>query len=162
MGIIIAPLIILLCYLKYLRNKNFKIFKGISIYLICFPLITTLFWPYLWENPIINFLEVFKILGNYNWDGYILYLGKYYPAYILPWHYPLVWISITTPFFYLFLFLYGFVNYTLRIKNRLFRIEKDNNLNDFWRGDNELQDLIYFVLFLAPIFIVIVFNFSGC
>tara|TARA_Y100000590_G_scaffold470411_1_gene664660 strand:+ start:2305 stop:3930 length:1626 start_codon:yes stop_codon:yes gene_type:complete len=158
MGIIIAPLVILLCFLKYLRNKKFKVFKGITIYLICFPLITILFWPYLWENPIINFLETFKILGDYKWEGYNFYLGKYYLSSNLPWHYPLVWISITTPFFYLFLFLYGFTNYSLRIKNRLFKIEKGNKLDDFWRGDIELQDLIYFILFLVPILIVIIFN----
>ena len=56
------------------------------------------------------------------------------------------------------LFIFGFTNYTLRIKKRIFKITNYYNLNDFWRGEAELQDLIYYVLFVAPIFTVILLN----
>ena len=158
MGIIIAPIIIFFTYLKYLRNKNFEIFTGISIYLFLFPLLTILFWPYLWENPLGHFIQAFKSLSSYSFEGYNFYLGEYYESSNLPWHYIFVWIGITTPIFYLVLFIYGFANYTLRIKKRIFKIKYDNSLNDFWRGETELQDLIYYVLFITPIFIVILLD----
>ena len=158
MGIIIVPIIIFLTYLKYLRNKNFKIFTGISIYLILFPLLTILFWPYLWENPFTHFAQVFKILSSFPLGGYNFYLGDYYETSNLPWHYIFVWIGITTPVFYLVLFILGFSNYTLRLKKRISKIANNNSLNNFWRGEAELQDLIYYVLFIIPIFTVILLN----
>ena len=158
MGIIIAPVIVFLTYFKYLRNTNFKITTGISTYLILFPLLTILFWPYLWENPFTHFAQVFKILSSFPVGGYNFYLGDYYEISNLPWHYIFVWIGITTPIFYLVLFIFGFTNYTLRIKKRIFKITYDDSLNDLWRGETELQDLIYYVLFITPIFIVILLD----
>ena len=158
MGIIIVPTIIFLTYLKYLRNKNFKITTGISTYLILFPLLTILFWPYLWENPFTHFAQVFKILSSFPLGGYNFYLGDYYETSNLPWHYIFVWIGITTPVFYLMLFILGFLNYTLRLKKRISKIANKNSLNNFWRGEAELQDLIYYVLFIIPIFTVILLN----
>ena len=116
MGIIIAPIIVFFTYLKYLRNKKFKIFNGIVTYLILFPLLTILFWPYLWENPFIHFAKIFINLSSYTLVIYNLYLGDYYESTNVPWHYIFVWIGITTPIFYLVLFFIGFINYTLKIK----------------------------------------------
>ena len=148
-------------YFKYLRNTNFKITTGISTYLILFPLLTILFWPYLWENPLIHFIDNFKSLSSYisvGYNFYNFYLGNYYVSTNVPWHYIFVWISITTPIFYLALFLIGFTNYTLKFKNRLFKISNNNSVNNFWTGETELQDLIYYVLFIIPIFTVILLN----
>ena len=158
MGIIIAPVIVFLTYLKYLRNKNFKISTGIPTYLILFPLLTILFWPYLWENPLIHFIQNFISLSSYGALRYAFYLGNYYESVNLPWSYIFVWMGITIPLFYLALFFIGFTNYTLRIKNRILKITNNNSLNDFWRGEAELQDLIYYILFIAPIFLVILLN----
>ena len=158
MGIIIAPIIIFFTYLKYLKNKNFKISIGIASYLMLFPLLTVLFWPYLWENPFSHFIQVFKTLGSFPLDGYNFYLGDYYENTNVPWHYILLWIGITTPIFYLVLFIIGFSNYTLRFKNRLFKISNYNSANDLWMGEKELEDLIYYILFIVPIFLVILLN----
>ena len=158
MGIIIVPTIIFLTYLKYLINKNFKITTSISTYLILFPLLTILFWPYLWENPFTHFAQVFKILSSFPLGSYNFYLGDYYETSNLPWHYIFVWIGITTPVFYLVLFILGFSNYTLRLKKRISKIANNDSLNNFWRGEAELQDLIYYVLFIIPIFTVILLN----
>ena len=158
MGIIIVPIIIFFTYLKYLRNKNFKISTGIPTYLILFPLLTILFWPYLWENPLIHFIQNFIIFSSYGSVGYTFYLGNYYESVNLPWSYIFVWMGITIPLFYLALFFIGFTNYTLRIKNRILKITNNNSLNDFWKGEAELQDLIYYILFIAPIFLVILLN----
>ena len=158
MGIIIVPIVVFLTYLKYLRNKNFKIFTGVLTYLILFPLLTILFWPYLWESPFTHFIQVFKSLSSFSVAGYNFYLGNYYEYSNVPWHYVFVWICITTPIFYLALFILGFANYTLRIKERIFKITNENALNDFWRGESELEDLIYYLLFIVPIITVILLN----
>ena len=158
MGIIIAPIIVFFTYLKYLKNKNFKIFIGIPIYLILVPLFTILFWPFLWENPLIHFIQNFKSLSSYVSVGYNFYLGNYYESSNVPWHYIIVWIGITTPIFYLVLFAVGFSSYTLRFKKRLFKITNNNSENGLWMGEKELEDLIYYILFIVPIFIVIFLN----
>ena len=158
MGIIICPIIVFFTYLKYLKNKNFKIFIGIPIYLILLPLFTILFWPFLWENPIMHFIQNFKNLSSYTSVGYNLYLGNYHESTNVPWHYIFVWIGITTPVFYLILFAVGFLNYTLRFKKRLFEITNNNIENGLWMGNKELEDLIYCILFIIPIFIVILLN----
>ena len=40
---------------------------------------------------------------------------------------------------------------------RMFKI-KENDYNNFWKGKNELQDLIFFFSFIIPLFSVIALN----
>ena len=103
-------------------------------------------------------ITIFKSLSSYPLGGYNFYLGDYYEISNLPWHYIFVWIGITTPIFYLVLFIIGFSNYTLRLKKRFFKITNNNSVNDLWMGEKELEDLIFYILFVAPIFIVILLN----
>ena len=116
MGIILTPIVLFFTYLKYLRNKKIKILFPYLLFFILAPAITILFWPFLWENPINSFIEVFQVMSNFHWGGYNLYFGEYILGSNLPWHYVFVWIAITTPIFYLFLFLIGFFSISLRIK----------------------------------------------
>jgi len=57
-------------------------------------------WPYLWAAPLGNLQAAYASLSHYQWPGQLLYLGQELPATDLPWHYPLVWLSITTPLAY--------------------------------------------------------------
>jgi len=66
-------------------------------------------WPYLWEHPHRHLAEVFVSLGHFKWPGVVLYMGQLIKATDLPWHYPLVWISITTPLAYQLAGLVGLV-----------------------------------------------------
>ena len=158
MGIVLTPIILFFTYLKNLKIKKTKILIPYLLFLILGPIITILFWPFLWANPINNFLEVFHTMSNFHWGGYNLYFGEYILASHLPWHYTFVWIGITTPIFYLFLFLIGFFLISLRIKRRIFNIKDKSEDNDIWSGDNELQDLINYLIFAVPIFLVISLN----
>jgi hypothetical protein len=98
-------------------------------------------------------------MSNYvRWSGYNLYFGEYILASNLPWHYIPVWIFITTPIFYLLLFVYGFLNVSLRLKKRFFNINNDNKKKDLWSGDNEFNDLFHYIIFILPIFLVISMN----
>ena len=76
-------------------------------------------------------------------------MGRYVRGTDLPWHYVLVWISITTPLLYLALFLVGASN-TLR--------QIASQGTGLWKGDEELQDAVYFGLFAVPIVAVILLH----
>ena len=160
MGLILIPILLFFVYVKYIKNKDSKLLLFTIIYLAILPFTVILFWPYLWMDPWNNLIEAFNIMSSYGtrWGGYNLYFGKYILASNIPWHYSLVWIFITTPILYLILFIYGFFHISLRLKNRLFKITNESNVNDVVASDNELTDLFHYVTFILPIFLVISFN----
>jgi hypothetical protein len=57
-------------------------------------------WPFLWANPVRHLAIAYYSLSHYAWRGSVLYLGHVLPAKTIPWHYALVWMSITTPLAY--------------------------------------------------------------
>ena len=160
MGLMLIPILLFFVYVKYIKNKDSKLLLFTIIYLAILPFTVILFWPYLWMDPWNNLIEAFNIMSSYGtrWGGYNLYFGKYILASNIPWHYSLVWIFITTPILYLILFIYGFFHISLRLKNRLFKITNESNVNDVVASDNELTDLFHYVTFILPIFLVISFN----
>ncbi len=91
-------------FLFFQKTKKFIPILCFIIYLAFF---TVLFWPFLWKNPLHNFIEAFSQMSRFPWDGMVLYLGKYTLASKLPWHYLFVWIGISTPILYLLLFIAG-------------------------------------------------------
>jgi len=155
-GIMLPTIIIFFYFIKYDLNKNKFLLKNILLYLIITPLLIILFWPYLWNDPVINFVNVFKSFSAYHWDGYVYYLGKYIDAKFLPWHYIFVWMGLTIPLFYIFLFIFGFLINSLLIKKRLFKIKNTLSQDNIWKGDDELEDLIYYLLLILPVFLVII------
>jgi hypothetical protein len=78
------------------RHRRTALRHALQDLTICFAfagLLTFVFWPYLWADPIGRFSEVLQF--NSGQGAGSLYLGKMITA--LPWHYPFVWIAITTP-----------------------------------------------------------------
>ena len=86
------------------------------------------------------------------------YLGEYLFVSNPAWHYHIVWILVSTPFLYLLLFTVGFISILLRTTKRLLKIDKNDSYTDLWRGNKELQDLIFFLTFLIPLIIAIDFS----
>ena len=111
MGILLFVLFIIFFILNTLEQENYlkKNFKNFLFFSFSYPILVFLFWPYLWESPLQNFIASFNSFANYDWGGQILYLGKYVKANNLPWHYITVWILITLPLPFLFLSLVGFL-----------------------------------------------------
>ena len=100
----------------YLLQKiNIKNFIHIYIFLSIF--FVYIFWPYLWSDPINNFIAAFK--GMNNWQLIIdnLFMGKIYPSDELPIFYIPFWIFISTPLFYTLLFLFGILFFLKELKN---------------------------------------------
>jgi len=147
LGIIIFPIIMFFYLMPYFRRPKLTLPRRPAfIYLAAGTASIYLFFPYLWEDPIKRFIEVFKSLSRYNWGGENLYFGQFVAANDLPWHYIPVWITITTPIFYLILFALG----TLAIAKSLGR----NIFSSF----DKIQDLIFLGLVLGPIFMVVSLN----
>lgn len=96
--------IITIYFLIFQKKKQIIPILSFIIYLIFF---TTIFWPFLWQNPFHNFIEAFGQMSKFPWGGTVLYFGKYSYARELPWHYLLVWIGISTPILYIILFFLG-------------------------------------------------------
>ena len=159
-GLILPILVFSIYFINILRKENNekKIIKPLILFLILALFFTILFWPYLWENPIQNFLNALKALSEHNPHMYTFYLGEYFLRVHSPWHYHLVWIFLTTPFLYIILFFIGFMFITQRTIKRLLKIEKNDSYDDLWRGNKELQDLLFLLTFLIPIIVAINFG----
>jgi 4-amino-4-deoxy-L-arabinose transferase-like glycosyltransferase len=147
LGITIFPIIVFFYLtLFFNRPKPTHTIKPVLLYLATSIASIYAFFPYLWEDPINRFIEVFKSLSRYNWGGENLYFGQFIPANDLPWHYIPVWISITTPVFYLVLFCLGIYAVTKSLGRNMFS------------SFNKTQDLIFLVLAISPIFMVASLN----
>jgi hypothetical protein len=121
--------------------------QTLAVYLTVACILVLAMWPWLWSDPIGNFVQAFINMSRFFWDNEVLYMGRFVRMNDLPWHY--VWISITTPLQYLALFLVGAINTVRQIGFRG---------TGLWKGDEELQDVIFFGLFAAPIAAVILLH----
>lgn len=68
-------------------------------------LFTYIFWPYLWTNPIGNFMEVIRVMSDFPWAGHVLFDGEVIRATRLPADYlpRLLIIQLTLPTLLLFI-----------------------------------------------------------
>jgi hypothetical protein len=93
--------------------------------------LTILFWPILWQNPWGEFVNAFTKMSRYPFGRTVLYVGKYFPADNLPWHYLPVWIGITTPVIVLTGILPGIIGWIGSILNVVRFKEKSQALKSF-------------------------------
>ncbi len=107
------------------------------------------FWPWLWPDPWGRFTQGFANMARFRWDGHVFYMGASIPGTELPWHYIPVWIVISTPLIYSVFFLIGALGTVRRMIGRRLQL---------WKGDAELQDVVFLALFAGPIFAVIAFH----
>jgi hypothetical protein len=142
-------------YLKNLKNN----YKEIIYYFFLLLIFIYIFWPYLWENPLENFLNLFKSLNRDLIDVKIFYYNSYISNKTLPTSYILNWIFISSPLFYSFLFTIGYFLCFYRLCKRYISIKKYSFYHDLWRGDKEEKDFIF--LFLLTIFFVFFMFFNA-
>ena len=162
LAIFFPLLVFFLYFIKNLRDKKIKknFFKNSILFTVLLPTFIIIFWPYLWDDP---FHKFFNVIENFNYFEsriYNLYLGKFVSAEALPWHYPIIWQLVTIPLLYLILFVFGFCIILSRIIKRILKIEKNDSYKDLWRGERELQDILFFFSYIIPLFVVINFNSS--
>ena len=159
-GIIVPFIVFIFFILKSLDNINYLKKSILKLILFFFLLanFTIIFWPYLWNNPLSNFLKTLISFSSHPWKGSIFYFGEYISALNLPWHYPIVWILISTPIIYLLLFFLGSVLIFKRLAFRFLKLSTEKEFNDMWRGNKERMDIIFFSIFYFTLFLVIELN----
>jgi Protein of unknown function (DUF3108) len=121
----------------------------LALYIVATCTFVVVMWPYLWSRPLGHFVQAFKSMAHFRWGGELRYMGAFIPATALPWHYTFTWIGITTPLFYLVLFVVGVVVTCRQMVTRGIKL---------WQDDAELQDIVFLVLFFGPIAAVILFH----
>jgi len=160
LGIIVPFIIIFFSMISFLDNK--KIFKesfkklALFTFLLCFFVV--LFWPFLWLDPLNNFITSIKLLSAYPMRLSVFYFGDYISSTNLPWHYPIVWIFITTPITYLSFFILGSILIFYKFSKRFIQLSNKAGYTDPWHGNSERMDIIFFLIFYFTIFLVIQLN----
>jgi hypothetical protein len=122
---VIFPILFLFILFLKAQTKEILI-KRVMFYILLYLVLCSgcilVFWPWLWADPLGNFLIAFQNMAKFRWLDWVLYRGHYYPSSSLPWHYLPIWILITTPPIYICLFLIG-------LAHSLYLILEDNFKN---------------------------------
>jgi hypothetical protein len=110
-GLIIIPITFFFLFfdlfLSKESRKNYLKAAGLLLsFLIVSAGLIVLFNPILYTDPIGNYIKAFNIMKQYPWRGNQFYLGRDITNHI-PWHYSIVWFSITSPILYQVLFVIG-------------------------------------------------------
>ena len=155
MAIISVSIVLSFFFLKSLRSNIFlrNNLKFVFYFIPCTFFLIIVFWPYLWANPVSNFFFALSDLSSPAFLVTIHYLGKYILSTNIPSHYHIVWIGVTTPLIVLSLFLFGAFFLLRRAFIRLMKLNDD--LNDMWRGDNEMFDIYFFMIILLSMLLII-------
>ncbi len=103
MGIVVPMLTLALLALRaWQGDYRAERARGAALlYCVLLPGLVVAFWPYLWAAPAGRFWQSLLNMSHFRWEGYMLYQGQLVWSTALPWHYPLVWLSLTTPLLYL-------------------------------------------------------------
>ncbi len=150
--------LIILIIQNFYKKEFFYFFKNFLFYIFLFILFTFLLWPYLWLDPLRNFLELFTSVKNDLINVRILFFNEYIQNRFLPTHYIISWIFISSSIIQSLLFLLGFLYCCVRIVRRLLTIQETTNFNDLWRGEKERIDFIIFFIFISYFIFFIVLN----
>lgn len=124
------------------RHSARRIVSILLIYAVAMSVLVVLFWPWLWEHPVRNFLTAFRNMSNFRWDNFNLYLGTYVSSKQLPWHYVPVWIVITVPLVYGLFACAGVVA-------SMFQLTRIKRLRDL--TENSILDLVFVALLTVPV-----------
>ena len=110
-GLIIVPITIFFYFFDlFLSKESWKNYLMAAGLLLSFLIVSAglIYWfnPILYTDPIGNYIKTFNLMKQYPWRGNQFYLGHDINNRI-PWHYSIVWFSITSPILYQVLFVIG-------------------------------------------------------
>ena len=157
MGIYLPIIFLIISFFENLNKKQkFDfLFKNL-LFLFFFTVFLVIHWPYLWSDPIKNFLDIFKSLKIDLVNFKILFNNNYISTEYIPYKYLPTWIIISTPTLHIIFFLLGFFFISKRLVIKFLEIEKIPKNKDLWCGFNEKKDfLMFFTLSTIFIFVVI-------
>ncbi len=159
-GIFLPITFFIILIIKSLNTKNiYSYLKFYLFYLLSFICLVVFFSPYLWSNPIVNFLDIFSIKKDLISPAIkILFNDEFIGNRIVPDSYLLTWIFISTPLITFTFFSLGYIFYSKRIINRFINIKEKQIFNDLWRGQNEQKDFIIFFILTSFTLSLLVLN----
>ena len=128
-------------------NKNVV---NLLLFLAGFCFTVYIAWPYLWKDPVHNFVESFTKLSHFNlWTGIMLLGGKYISSMNLPWTYFPTWFLISNPILWLIMGFAGFVWAGIAFLSKPLQ---------FLRNTTERNFLLYMLCFTGPIAAVLILH----
>lgn len=83
---------------KFFFTNSVKFFLLISVFYI-------IFFPFLWSNPAENFFILVEKMTNFGWYGDIFFFGELIKGKNAYWYYQIVMFALTTPGYYIILFI---------------------------------------------------------
>lgn len=90
---------------KYCARCKHPFYSGIIISLTYFASFIVML-PFTWKNPLVRVAEVFIKFSKFdNWNSTIVFMGQILSKDNLPWYYIPVWLLISVPVWYIFLFI---------------------------------------------------------
>jgi hypothetical protein len=151
MGVIIPVLTLALLALRVWHGDyRAERARGAALlYGLLLPALVVAFWPYLWAAPAERFWQSLLNMSHFRWDGLLLYQGQLVWSTALPWHYPLVWLGLTTPLLYLAGLALALALLGQQLVRRGWRL---------YGNDGEWQDLLLWGLGAGPFAAVILLH----
>lgn len=160
---IFIPLAFLGFYILSLISNKEEIKKILQYFLYFLFTIFFLYlsWPYLWEDPLKNFLINFSYADSIPGGMKIFFKGEFISIKFMPYDYILTWIIISTPIIHIALFFIGFIFIFQRLIKRLFTFENIKiKKYDLWRNYNEKKDLFVFICLIVIVSSLTILNIS--
>jgi 4-amino-4-deoxy-L-arabinose transferase-like glycosyltransferase len=123
-GLIMIPVTLFFYFLDvYLAKSKWKSYLKAGLFVLTAVVVAVglviWFTPLLYTNTIANYIRTFNIFKQYPWNNFQLYMGQNIQGNI-PWHYSLVWFTISSPVLYVALFLVGSITLVVRtLKSRI-------------------------------------------
>ncbi len=158
-GIILFLIFLISIFLSSLSkfsffSKNYKKVLWCSILYIFFSII---FWPYLWSDPIKNFIQAITMLSNHILEIYLLFDSDFIRSTNVPWYYLPKWLTISTPLVYIVFIFLGISLSLSKIFKRFILLdkEKETNHDDLWKNFHEKFDLHLLIFLIGTLMIII-------
>ena len=107
-GIIIPVFTVILFVINLVNNRHsLSQLKYLLVFIILYPLFAILFYPVLWHDPIGGVRESFTLFSHFFYNDPQFFMGKLIHPQEVPWFYIPVWMAITIPPVWQFMFLFG-------------------------------------------------------
>jgi len=149
MGVIV-PATIILCLLLDIFFKKDSIKKNlllITLFTSISLLVLYASWPFLWKDPVTNFIFAFKNMSKFRWEYSVLFGGQHILAQEVGWRYFPVWFAITTPIVYMLTYLTGVIILIINFFKKPIAFFKDND---------KRINILFAVCAFSPIMAVII------
>ena len=159
-GLFLPFSLIFFLFLTTLNDKKKSHLKYIFLIVLSYLFFLYIHWPYLWDDPVTNFLNFIYKSKIWIWKLGFIFNGEYIHSTSIPDSFIFIWIGISTPILNLLLFSAGFIFLGRRLLNRFMSIDQTKFFNcDFWRGSSEMKD--YYLFFNLVVIISLLISLSA-